>query len=72
MIWLWCLLSLIIGFFIASIKDVDKWIDKRVKPYKAKAIQTGECFWCGERMVKHKNGESVCPICGWRYEEVRR
>jgi len=67
MIWLWCLLSFMAGFFIASIKDVDKWIDKRYERYKAKALQTGECFWCDERMVRLQNGQSVCPQCGWRY-----
>lgn len=31
-----------------------------------------ECFWCGERMVKHKNGENVCPNCGWKDKEGKQ
>ncbi|MCM8900581.1 hypothetical protein KVG29_04980 [Caldicoprobacter algeriensis] len=67
MIWLWCLLSFMAGFFIASIKGVDKWIDKRYERYKAKAIQIGECFWCGDRLIQDGD-KVVCQGCGKEYK----
>jgi len=27
-----------------------------------------ECFWCGGRMARFKDGWAVCSDCGWRYK----
>lgn len=30
-----------------------------------------DCFWCGERMAKLKDGQYICPNCGWRYQSKK-
>ncbi len=71
MLW-WCIGIFIVGgmfgMIITSLLMVDKQEDKNLKSDDAPA----ECFWCGERMVRLKNGENICSSCGWRYRGEER
>jgi len=56
----------IFGFFMAAIMTIAKRADEHLE--RKEDAAPAECFWCGGRMARFKDGWAVCSDCGWRYK----
>jgi predicted RNA-binding Zn-ribbon protein involved in translation (DUF1610 family) len=56
----------VLGMMLLALMMAAKEADERIMGRKEEG-SPGECFWCGERMMKTSNGTHVCPACGRRY-----
>jgi len=66
---LWFALGMVVGGFLGlillALMVAAKQADERLE---SDNDMPAECFWCGGRMARFKDGWAVCSDCGWRYK----